>query len=627
MSKKGSWWAGLLSIAVAILVFLPGLQGGFIFDDFPNLVEDPDWKVTSLDWREWHRAITLGISSSIGRPLALLSFSINYYLTGLDPFWLKLTNLGMHLLNAILVFMLCDRLFGLVAVPVEKGRLGRLAALLVALGWALHPLQVSTVLYVVQRMEAGAATGVLLALLTYLRARHEQYEGRRSWPWWLLSGVATLAGLGFKETALLTPGFAFLIELCVLNFRGRDGVDRRLQAAYLAGLALAVAVFVLKVLPVTMYPDAYAGRDFTLAERLLTQLHVLLMYLGQIVLPWPERLTFYYDNFPISKGLLSPLSTLVGLVVLFAMAVGGWLSRARWPLVTLGICWFFMGHALTSNVWPLELVFEHRNYLALLGVLIAVSQILAAMTAPLSQEVRRIAGVSLLTFLAFLCALQVNTWAEPFRLAMALATRNPESARASYELGKGMLELAGEDRGSPLLDIGLRQLEHASSLPSRSPLPEQGLIIVMSRLGRPVPAATWGRFREKLGAGPAGPEQVNALYGVLQCRVQADSCQLDDQELFQVFVVALERNPSSAVMHSLYANFAWGVLGDRELAIDMMREACRLAPSNLQFQVNLAQYLRATGGNSAELETLLARITAADKLGNFRDQMRENAPH
>lgn len=602
------------------------MQGGFIFDDFPNLVEDPDWKVTSLDWREWHRAITLGISSSIGRPLALLSFSINYYLTGLDPFWLKLTNLGMHLLNAVLVFILCNRLFGLVAAPAGKGRLGRLAALFVAMGWALHPLQVSTVLYVVQRMEVGAATGVLLALLAYLRARHEQCEGRRSWPWWLLSAVATLVGLGFKETALLTPGFAFLIELCVLHFRGREGVDQRLRAAYTAGLALAVAVFVLKVLPVTMHPDAYAWRDFTLAERLLTQLHVLLMYLGQIVLPWPERLTFYYDNFPISKGLLSPPSTLVGLLVLVAMGVGAWLARLRWPLVTLGICWFFMGHALTSNVWPLELVFEHRNYLAVLGVLIAVSQLLAAVMAPVSRDVRRIAGVSLLAFLAFLCALQVNTWAEPFRLAMALATRNPESARASYELGKSMLELAGDDRGSPLLHVGLRQLEHASSLPSRSPLPEQGLIIVMSRLGRPVPAVTWSRFREKLAAGPAGAEQVNALYGVLQCRVQVESCQLDDQELFQSFVVALERNPSSAVIHSLYANFAWSVLGDRGLAIEMMREASRLAPRNLQYQVNLAQYLSAAGGDPGELETLRKRIANVDKMDRFREQMSETKP-
>lgn len=614
----------MLSIAVAILVFLPGLQGGFIFDDFPNLVEDPDWKVTSLDWREWHRAITLGISSSIGRPLALLSFSINYYLTGLDPFWLKLTSLGMHLLNAILVFLLCDRLFDL--VDASKGRLGRFAAVLIALAWALHPLQVSTVLYVVQRMEVGAGTGVLLALLAYLRARRVQCAGGRSWPWWLLAGVATMGGLGFKETALLTPAFAFLIELCVLRFRGKGGVDRRLRAVYVVGLAIAVLVFVLQVLPAAMHPSAYLGRDFTLGQRLLTQLHVLLVYLGQIVLPWPDRLLFYYDNFPVSRSLLSPVSTLVGLVVLVIMGAGAWLARARWPLVSLGIGWFFVGHALTSNVWPLELAFEHRNYLALLGVLIAVSQILAVAAASMDRGAQRIVGVALVTFLAVLCALQVNTWADPFRLAMALSTRNPESARASYELGKGMLELAGDDRGSPLLHVGLRQLEHASSLPSRSPLPEQGLIIVMSRLGRPVPAVTWSRFREKLAAGPAGAEQVNALYGVLQCRVQVESCQLDDQELFQSFVVALERNPSSAVIHSLYANFAWSVLGDRGLAIEMMREASRLAPRNLQYQVNLAQYLSAAGGDPGELETLRKRIANVDKMDRFREQMSETKP-
>src|SRR5690606_22938843 len=153
---------------------------------------------------------------------------------------------------------------------------------------------------------------------------------------------------------------------CVLRFRGKGGVDRRLRAIYVVGLAIAVLVFVLQVLPAAMHPSAYLGRDFTLGQRLLTQLHVLLVYLGQIVLPWPDRLLFYYDNFPVSRSLLSPVSTLVGLVVLVIMGAGAWLARARWPLVSLGIGWFFVGHALTSNVWPLELAFEHRNYLALL---------------------------------------------------------------------------------------------------------------------------------------------------------------------------------------------------------------------------------------------------------------------
>lgn len=617
------WKQCALLLLVTAAIFAPGLRGGFIFDDFPNLVEDPDWKVTSLSWQEWWRATALGISSNIGRPLALLSFSINYYLTGLDPFWLKLTSLCMHLFNVVLVFVLCQRLFDLVAAPSAKGRLGRFAALLIALAWALHPLQVSTVLYVVQRMEVGASTGVLLGLLAYIRARKEQLAERKSWPWWLLACLATLGGLGFKETALLVPGFAFLVELWVLRFSDGHGVDRRLQAIYVVGLLIAALVFILGVLPVTMHPEAYSGREFTLGQRLLTQPHVLLTYLGQMVFPLPSQLAFYYDNFPISKSLLSPSSTLAGLLMLVIMAVGAWLTRLRLPLVAFGITWFFMGHVLTSNVWPLELAFEHRNYLALLGVLIAVSQVLAVLAAPLSRGARQILSVSLVLFLAILCALQVNTWADPLRLAMSLAARNPESARASYELAKNMLILAGGDRDSPLWDIGLRQLAHASSLPSRSPLAEQGLIIVSARLGRTVPHATWARFRGKLAAGPAGAEQISALYGVLECRVRVGPCQLDDRELFQTIIVALERNPTSAVVHSLYANFAWGVMGDRDLAIAMMREATRLAPEDLRFQVNLAQYLSVAGNNSAELEALRERITSADKTGSFRDEMHE----
>ena len=79
----------LLLVAVGLAVYWPGLGGGFIFDDYPNLVYDPDWKVTTLHWVDWERALALGISSDSGRPLALLSFAINYYFTGLDPAAMK----------------------------------------------------------------------------------------------------------------------------------------------------------------------------------------------------------------------------------------------------------------------------------------------------------------------------------------------------------------------------------------------------------------------------------------------------------------------------------------------------------------------------------------------------------
>ena len=213
--------AALLLLA-ALLVYGPGLTGSFIFDDYPNLVGDPDWKLTALTFEQLQRALGSGIASAFGRPLAIITFGLNHLLTGMDPYWMKLTNLLLHGLNGILAWLLVARLFAL--LPSSDLNPGRYAAILLAAAWLLHPLQASTVLYVVQRMEVGAATGILLALLAYMQARSRQLEGRASAQWLLAALAAMLLGLGFKETALLAPGYAFLIELCVFRFSGKATV-------------------------------------------------------------------------------------------------------------------------------------------------------------------------------------------------------------------------------------------------------------------------------------------------------------------------------------------------------------------------------------------------------------------
>lgn len=620
MSKKGWLLSGILLLIVGMAVFWPGLHGGFIFDDYPNLVDDPDWKVDALESSQWMRAVQGGIASNSGRPLAMLSFAINYYFTGLDPFVLKLTGLLMHALNGMLVFILCRRLFEFMPARVQAERLGAYAALMVALAWTVHPLQVSTALYVIQRMEVGAHLGVLLALIAYIEARRRQIDGRGSWLWWLLSLLAWLFGLGFKESALLAPGYALGIEIFGLHFRCQSVRSARmLKGAYALVFAGAILFFVVYVLPWAARPETYAYRGFDLSQRLLTQAHVLMVYLGQVLLPIPGRLLFYYDNFPVSTGLLSPPATLAGVFLLASMLIGALLARRRWPLVSLGVIWFFCAHALTSNVVPLELAFEHRNYFALLGVVIAVAQLLAWPGRLLGDGARRILAAALVLLLAFLGGLQAHTWGEPFRLAYALETRNPTSLRSSYQLGMMMLERAGEDHQSPLVDLAVRQFEHAG-IQGMSPLPEQGMIIALSRTGREVPASVWIRFRMKLQAQKATVEHISALRGVLECRVRK-LCAYDDQQLLETMLVALERNPESALVHVQYANFAWNVAGEPELAIALMREAIRLEPGQPQYLVNLALFLQASAGDPEEVAEIARKLGGMDPHGTYREQL------
>ncbi|TKR29808.1 hypothetical protein FCE95_16990 [Luteimonas gilva] len=620
MNPYLKWCAPIALLAAGLLAYWAGLHGGFIFDDFANLVEDPDWKMTHLGLDELRRAALNGFAGAGGRPLAILSFAFNHYFTQMDAFALKGTNLGMHLINGCLVLALCTRIFAL--APVENARLGRFAAWAVATAWVVHPLQASTVLYVVQRMEIGAAMGTLLALLAYLRARRLQIEGRASLPWFLAAGLAVLFGLGFKESALLAPGYALLLEIFVLRFRVSAGRSKALIGLYAAGIAVALILFVGWALPHYASGAAYAARDFGLGERLLTQAPVLTMYLRQIVAPTPGALLFYYDNFPISGGLFSPPATAVSLAVLAALIASAFLLRRRWPLYALGIGWFFVGHALTSNVVPLELAFEHRNYLALLGILIAIAQIFARIGARLNTDARRTLATAALAGLAALSIIQASTWGEPMRLATALASRNPDSPRAGFELGRLLLQQSGGDPSSAQWFLAHKEFEHAAFLPRSSPLAEQALIIMDSRLRRPVPQDIWRSFQRKFRERAIGPEGLNALHGVLACR-QRDECHFEDRDLYDTFAIALTVNPDSAIVHSLYATFAFNIMRDHELGIRVMRDAVRLAPNDAQYKANLAQLLAASGDASPELDALIAQVNAANGKGTYTDVLRQ----
>lgn len=616
----------LLLVAAVAAIYWPGLHGGFVFDDYPNLVHSERWRAGFSNWAGWRAMLASDTSGALGRPLALASFALNHALTGMDPFWFKLTGLAFHAVNGLLAWQLCEALFARLPAGASP-RPGPWAAVLVAAAWTLHPLQVSSVLYVVQRMELGAQLGVLLSLLAYVHARGLQLSRRRGWPWLLAAGLAMLLGLGFKESALLAPGYALLIEACVFRFTGPDG--RRSTpwiVAYAVGVALALLAYLVLVWPTATQAAAYAMRDFNATERLLTQMPVLVMYLGQALLPLPESLTFYYDNFPVSRGLLVPPETLLSgllLLGLLALAAAAW---KRWPVSTLGIVWFFVGHALTSNVIPLELAFEHRNYLALLGVPLALVQPLTAAAAKLRlhRDARLAMACMPVIGLAALCAIQAATWGDPLRLAWALENRNPGSARAVYDLGARLLEAADGDREAPAWSMARGQFERAMALPGGSTLAAQGLLLMYGHAGREPPENAWTSFRAAMTRHPLGVEATGALYAVSQCRIDG-RCRFDDSELLATFIQVLERNPRSDTAHTLYANFAWNVLQDRPLALRMQRAAVALAPDAPANRIALAKFLLASGvpTHRAEALQIAAELRREDRHGRFATELRE----
>ncbi len=360
----------LLCVAAATLPFLFGLPGDFIFDDVPNIVQNGTLQLHSLTPSSLLDVLLYGQLSGQTRILPTLTFALDYYLgNGFNPLIFKVTNLAIHAATTLVLAFLMRNL--LLLTDVTK-RQAHWTALALALVWAIHPLQVSSVLYVVQRLQTMATLFLVLALLSYLSARQAQMEGNSGRRGWLFTGLLWMMALSCKEDAILLPVYTLALELTVLRFRAADpALTRKFQKSYRLAAALGAAAFFLVIVPHFWAWDAYSGRNFSSAERLLSQGRILCMYLWQILVPLPSHMPFYYDWLPPSRGLLHPWTTLPAWGLLLTLLGVAWHLRQRRPIFSLGIFLFFAGHFVTSNVIGLELAFEHRNHFPLIGIVLA----------------------------------------------------------------------------------------------------------------------------------------------------------------------------------------------------------------------------------------------------------------
>ena len=606
------WLLLLIAMVVTVAVYAPGLRGGWLFDDYPNIVDNPGVQPHEASVASLVRAALSSPSSQFKRPLASLSFAANFLATGLDPYWMKFTNLVIHLLNGLAAFMLA---YAIIHRFRDKHTAGWLAAL-IAGAWLLLPINLTGVLYVVQRMESLANLFVLTGLLGYVHARiklrDRTSDGKGTWRYYVLCCaslvLATAIGLLAKETAVMLPLYAALVEWVIFGFRNRKGlIDRIIAGLFLTVLVLPLAMGLAWLLPGLLNPSNWATRDFTLATRLLSEARIVTDYIGWTVLPTPEALSFYHDDFVPSSGLLHPWTTLAGTLALAALFVTAfWLRRKR-PLVTLGILLFLGCHLLTGTVLPLELIYEHRNYFASFGLLLAISPLLAAprqgsdaaapVTARTSHALplalpRCVALGGLMLFWITQTALTAYAWGDPLRLAAELADRAPASPRAQYELGRTYIIYSHYDPDSEFTRLAYAPLERAMKFPEGSILPEQALIFMNARMNLPVKDAWWDSLISKLKARKPGVQDESSLGALTQCAREA-FCNLSKQHMVQAFQAALAHPTPNARLLAIYGDYAWNVLDDKPLGLRLIEQAVSVKPDEPAYLITLTNMLMA----------------------------------
>ena len=606
-----------LAFLITAVAYGLSLSGPFLFDDLQNIVGNPFVQPATLDAAAL-KAAASAYPGFPGRPVATLSFALNYRFSGLDPAAFRAVNLGIHLLCGIVLLKLLRTLLALArttGTPMapDEGRADWITTL-AASAWLLHPLQVSTVLYAVQRMTLLATLFSLLGMLAYLRMRRAQLAG----------GSGALAALGLlasaaaavlsKESGALLPLYCSLLELAVLRLHAaRPAVRRLLRIVWLGGGALAILALLLSLPALLAWlQHGYGGREFTLGERLLTQPRVLVLYLRLLLLPDPWAMTLHHDDLPLSTGWQVPWTTLPAVLAILAAlgaTVAGLLGRHR--LLALGPALFLAGHLLESTVVPLELVFEHRNHFPAMGLMLTLA--LLAIRAP-----RPLLALPVVVLLAGLTVLRAQLFADPLALVQHGLRHHPASPRSQLWGGdthRALAAGAAPQRQAAYLEAAVQNYRRASRLDAGDSIGLLSALAVQAQLGQSLDASSYAELARRLREGPVRVGTIYGLQGFLEAIAQgqspfpaAEALALADHLLANPRCTGRGR----AMVLSAAATVRTENLGDYEGAIAQSREATHLQPDDASLWIPLAVILR-KAGREAEALAAARQALAVDR--------------
>jgi protein O-mannosyl-transferase len=357
---------GLSLIAVVALgAYANTFHVPFTFDDRPNISENPNIQIKTLTFDQFERLARNTYKETI-RIFAYFTFALNYYFGRLDVFGYHLVNLLIHIASGILLYWLLLLTLNLPSLKEDYNSIALPITFFSSLLFISHPVQTQSVTYIVQRMASMATMLYLLAMLLYVKARLSQ--GRKRLLYLIGMTLSFLLGLFTKENVATLPLFIALYEFYFfqnldLNFK------RKKILTYVTGAVLLIGILMLFVWGKRYFDviiEGYKTRDFTLMERVLTQFRIVLYYVTLLLYPHPSRLNLDYD-FPISKGILDPPTTLLSILIIAGLIGYSIRTAKKMPLLSFFTLWYFGNLMIESSIFPLELVFEHRLYLPAIG--------------------------------------------------------------------------------------------------------------------------------------------------------------------------------------------------------------------------------------------------------------------
>ena len=436
-------------LLITFIAYSDTLDHSFHFDDAANIWSNPYIQISSLSLDELSKAGLESVNHQ--RPVANISFALNYYFHGLEVRGYHYVNIFIHLLAGIILYYFVK---ATLCLPLYKDKYSKsqFIPFFTALIWLVHPLHIQSVTYIVQRMNSMAALFYIMAMLFYVKARLTP-EKTKKILLFLFSLIASIFAFGSKQNTATLPLFILLYEWYFFqDLRLKFSKKQLFWIAAIGCLFVIVLFLLLGSSPLDKLFPSYSGRPFSMAERLLTQPRVVLLYILLIFYPAPSLLNLDYD-FPLSYSLLSPSTTLLSILMLVVLLGVAIYAARNKRLYSFCILWFMGNLVIESSTIPLEIIYEHRTYLpSMMAILLIVLLLHQAVN-------KRRALIVFLTAVAILFSYWTyernKIWQDELTLWVDCQKKSPNKARANLNLGLAYVEKNRADDAIPVLKKAL----------------------------------------------------------------------------------------------------------------------------------------------------------------------------
>ncbi|MDJ0819423.1 MAG: tetratricopeptide repeat protein [Desulfobacterales bacterium] len=587
----------VLLAAVVILIYSSTLTSPYIFDDLSNIRQNPHIRipypsVENLAWAAFQSPLS-------NRPVANISFALNYFIHGYNLVGFHVVNILIHIACGIFLYYFVKATIHTPGLQKRYGSLGWIP-FFTAFIWLVHPLQTQSVTYLVQRMNSLAAMFYILSMLLYVEFRR-QPDRRLKWP---LLGGCVLAGIlafGTKEITITLPGFILLYEWYF--FQGLSWQWIRRHLPILTGFVLLIVIlafFYFENEPLAQILNSYNKRDFTMLQRVLTQYRVVLFYISLLIWPNPTRLSLDHD-FALSYSLTNPVTTLLSLAVIMALLVAAILIAKREPLISFGILWFLGNLFIESSIIGLELVFEHRNYLPSMLVIFCFTALAFRVFGSARYGAVALCLVGIL-FTAWTFE-RNKVWSDEITLYRDCVNKAPAKARPYNNLGAALMR-AGQ------LAQAVRQFNAALDIKPDFVDARYNLGSALARQGK-LEAGIY-QFGEVLRLEPKNLKALNNM-GVAQALLDRH------EEAVRYFEKALKLNPKDPdLLNNL--GYSLNQAGHSETARQHLNRALALNPRHAGVHNNLGLILL----DSGQYEAAARHFARALEIDPFLTKARRN---